>query len=276
MRAHDILDLFPRWNVAATPGVSQNDTFPFPNRTRMNAPRLSLALGSLLLSGACASAPSVANGGLATATDAGCRPAPIPEVLLTVSEAVDSAALHTALTEFWEESELPAGRASVSLAWDGYGANVRRQVVDHDLRPEVADSVQALVYAHRTTQAEREVTGDWGVRLDISMAPEPAFSVARQTYCPPRPLNVREVNEYIHGRYPARGDTRLHSRTQVYVRVGVDRSGRVRDVRIERPSGTRIDQFAEQLARELTFRPATMDGIPMDAVAIVRLGDLPW
>jgi TonB family protein len=264
------------WNVAATTGVSQKDAVPFPNRTRMNASRIPLALGSLLLVGACASAPSAVNGGLATATDAGCRPAPIPEVLLTVGEAVDSASLHAALTELWQDRELPAGRASLSLAWDGYGANVRREVVDHDLPPEVADSVQALVYAHRTTQEEREEAGDWGVRLDITMAPDPIFSVARQTYCPPRALNVREVNEYIHGRYPARGDTRLHSRTQVYVRVGVDRSGRVRDARIERPSGTRIDQFAEQLARELTFRPATMDGIPMDAVAIVRLGDLPW
>lgn len=242
----------------------------------MNAARIAFALGSVLLIASCASAANGANGGLGMATGSNCRPAEIPETLLTMGEAVDSAALHAGLVALWEGRDLSPGRVSLSLSWDGSGASVGRQVVEHDVSPVVADSVQSLVFASRTTQPEREGIGDWGVRLDIAMTPEPSFAVARQTYCPPRALNVREVNEYIHGRYPARGDTRLHSRTQVYVRVAVDRAGRVRDARIERPSGTRIDQFAEQLARELNFRPATVDGIPVDAVAVVRLGDLPW
>jgi len=238
---------------------------------------LPLLLSTLLVLGACAPA-GIGNGPLAplAASNVACQPMEIPETLPGAAMVVDSAALHRDLADLWEGRDLAPGRAAVSIAWDQSGANVRRDVVDHDLAPAIADSIQNLVFAHRTEQERRDEPGEWGVRLMIEMAPDPVFAVERQTYCPPRPLNVREVNEYIHGRYPARGDTRLRSRTQLYVRVAVDRSGRVRDARLERPSGTQIDQFAMQLANELNFRPATVDGIPVDAVAIVRLGDLPW
>ncbi|CAA9331850.1 MAG: hypothetical protein AVDCRST_MAG68-2550 [uncultured Gemmatimonadetes bacterium] len=100
------------------------------------------------------------------------------------------------------------------------------------------------------------------VRLDTVALP-PARADGKRRECKPILVNrMTFVDELNRWRDSPEGETRQRAE----VGMVVDRDGRVRHVEILAPSGSeRFDQFARRLAAGAQMRPATEDGVPMDA-----------
>lgn len=187
-----------------------------------------------------------------------------PERLPAADALVDSAALRADIVALLQASEDSTGYVLFSMAFDKHGTNIRRAVIEHDVRPVLADSLQKLVFKHRRTVEESD--GDWGVRLRIGLAESPRFDVGRQERCAPRPRDgslaraIETASLYGTGtRY--RGGVR---ETTVWVRLQIGPSGNVTGAAIERGivGGTAVEQRIYDFVRTLFFDPALEDGFP--------------
>ncbi len=210
-----------------------------------------------------------------------CRVVPLPEELPAAGVLVDSAALHAALIELQEDRTMaPQGHALLSLAYDRFGINVRRTVVDHDLPAVVADSVQKLVFAHRQEVPAGE---EWGLRLRIDLGEEIAMRVGRQEFCLPR-VRDRGITSPTADQLPATGvqtppAVNLWERTGrgmreevVWVRVFLDPQGRVEGAQIERGLLTGMAEAQVfQHVGAMHFEPALQDGIPVSGSLVLPL-----
>lgn len=247
----------------------------------MNHSALSFALASVLLASACAgnadrqAADREALLGAQVVDGRGCTVSELPETLPAVDAMLDSAALAHALAELGELYDLQGSYALLTLGFDRDGTNIQRDVIAHDLPDAVAaDSIQRLVF--RTRRVHGEADEPWGARLRLDLAEETTMEVGRRQICEPRPTNLQEVNrrmsEYMH-RY---GFRRGSMNGQASLHIFVDESGRASQVRIDRPSGRGMDRLAYDMAYQLSFRPASEDGVPVGAWTRVRLGGLMW
>jgi TonB family protein len=231
--------------------------------------RLLLAVTVAAVS-ACAGAP----GGAAVPGDRldgprrACQAAPEPRELPAAAMLVDSAGLVNAAADAWRHAGRPAGHVVFSLRYDPHGLNVRRQVIEHRVSPALADSLQALAYAHRRTtpRADRE----WGVRLRMEPGEQPALKVERSVVCPPALRDPAE-GPFSAAANRGWGDVRdsspaptVGSAGTVWLRVTLDAAGNVIGVRVDRGAVLRGgDAHLLAAVRTLAFAPATEDGQPV-------------
>jgi hypothetical protein len=200
--------------------------------------------------------------------------APVPEALPQPGELVDAEAFRAAAARLWVRAGRPAGHVLFTVRHDAEGVQVRRAVVESTVPAALADSLQALVFAHRrvTPRAPEE----WGVRLRVELAEEMAMTVGRRRLCAPRareeeritanPFDIRERGLSSPAARP------LTDSSIAWVRVHVDARGRVVDAAVER--GVRrglSEQRVLNQARSLAFYPALDDGYPIPSVTTVRL-----
>lgn len=198
-----------------------------------------------------------------------CRIADDPPSLPAVDAVVDSAALEGMLRNLRSTRQPIAGYAILSMAFDENGWNAVREIVEHDLPAEVADSLQKLVFEHRRTVAPGK---PWGVRLRIDLDETPLFRVGRQEICAPRALS-----------YPSAGSPNnawdrgsllitLTHQNSVWAHVLVDAQGRVSTARLEQTGlNARWESFVLGLVQSMHFAPATVDGIPFATWTRVRI-----
>jgi hypothetical protein len=233
-------------------------------------PSGSIAIALTLVVGACgahgaAEAGNLAGGPARAATASPlCRPLALPATLPPADVLVDSAALVRAAAVL-----LPAPgdarSAVVALRFDPDGVNVRRDVIEHDLTPALADSLQRLVFAHRrrTPPAERE----WAVRLRLEFNGEPTARTERGLGCEPHPRERLAIASTVGNPWsvwreavPVGGG----EAATVWVRVRIDERGMVMDARADRIHGPRSTE-AHLIAyvRSLHWIPATEDGHPV-------------
>lgn len=223
-----------------------------------------LAVLSLAL-GACASAatpPDARFGPTEPPLGRECRVAAIPAQLPHAGVLVDAPALQRDLLQLWRARGISAGYAVLSVAYDENGWNARRSLLDHDLPPAVADSVQALVFRHR-----REVApgAPWGVRLRVDVAEEVSYAVGRQELCAARAMDLDFVEANPAARWSAVSRDPFGSTTgTVWVRVLVNERGGVAATRVERSSESlrSLTPLMNRL-QMVSFQPALVDGAPV-------------
>lgn len=242
------------------------------------------ATAALLSLAACAAAgPAPGRASLLTDTPPPlgrpCRPSAVPAQLPAAAVLVDSAALSAAVAEVWRQAGSPRGHVLLAMAYDPEGVNVRRDVLEHRLTPQLADTLQELVFAHRrrTQAAERE----WGVRLRVDLGGEqPVLRVGRRELCAAQP---RDANVAGYGAFggAAFGDVRDRGAVAgvlpaggmggttggaVWVRVALDAMGNVTDARLERTFARGAwENRVLSYVRSISFVPATEDGWPVPA-----------
>ncbi|HEX8691104.1 MAG TPA: energy transducer TonB [Longimicrobium sp.] len=196
-----------------------------------------------------------------------CRAAPTPEQLPEAAELVDAQTFSAEAARLWESAGRPAGYVLFSMRYDTAGTNVRRAVIEHDVTPELADTLQKLVFAHRRQAASARE--EWGVRLRVDLGQAPVLRVGRREECRPVPTDY----EYrvAAGGFDVRSSAAspLSSATPVdpglvWVRVWLDEGGVVTDARVERSlyRGNWEALLLNQV-RAMQFAPALDDGFPV-------------
>jgi hypothetical protein len=189
-------------------------------------------------------------------------PLELPGADVLVDSATLSAALRDALVG-------PArGYALLSIGFDRNGYNVRRAVVEHDLSPARADTLQKLVFAHRR---EVEPGDPWGVRLRIDVdADRVAMRVGRQLWCDARPLRAVDAlgttDAMDAWSVTRRAPAPTAANSSVILDLHVNEIGRVTETRVVGGyMTTRQEHYILALLTDLNFSPATADGVPVSA-----------
>ncbi|HWK89165.1 MAG TPA: hypothetical protein VNP72_04195 [Longimicrobium sp.] len=193
-----------------------------------------------------------------------------PAVLPAADALVDVAALSADAAALWAQKGQPSGYVLLGLRQDPAGINVRREVLEHTLTEELADTLQELVFAYRRTTAPADQ--EWGVRLRLDLGVEPAVRVGRSELCPP----YREEDRWIAD--PSRATPYFSPSAQdpwnvdarVRVRVAVNERGRVVTASIERGM-VRADVGLLEGVRNLLFYPAEQDGHPVAGETTILL-----
>jgi TonB family protein len=199
-----------------------------------------------------------------------CRVSPEPAELPAAAALVDSAGLTAAAAELWRAAGAPRGHALFAMGYDQDGLNVRRDLLEHRLPPELADSLQKLVFAHRRTVAA--AAREWGVRLRMDLAEQPVLRVGRRELCAAQPRD-RRVTGYGPFSGATLGDVRDREATPglalpgsgtVWVRVVLDAGGNVTEARLERAlTRSAWEWRVLNYVRAISFVPATEDGRPV-------------
>jgi TonB family protein len=261
--------------------------FPASNllpRRAMTIPRPLLLVAALLALPACAAVTGNVPGRSALLSDAPmppgrpCRVSPEPAELPSVDALVDSAALSAAAVQVWRGARAQRGHALFAMGFDREGLNVRRDLLEHRLPQEMADSLQKLVFAHRRTVAQAE--HEWGVRLRMDVGEQPVLRVGRRELCPAQPRD-RRVAGYGPFSGSTFGDVRDREATPglplpgsgtVWVRVMLDAAGNVTEARLERSLARPAwERSVLNYVRAISFVPATEDGWPVPAQLVFPL-----
>lgn len=186
-----------------------------------------------------------------------------PSALPAVDALVDTQELAGALRALLSGADVQRGEATLTLWYDGQGMNVRRDLLRHTLPPELADSVQQLVFAALGQAPAMDRA--WGARLHMVVGERVAFAVSRREYCPPRPRSRAMETEMAQFqntgvRYRAGVRERM-----VLMQVTVHPAGYVEDAHVLRggaPGSTLEKQLRDDLRTQI-FIPASLDGVPV-------------
>lgn len=228
-------------------------------------PKISALLPLAMVAASCASAASTPVSDVGLRSVLRCQIEEDPQTLPAPDHLVDTEALSAELLDLLEPFDTAVvldREITLTMAYQRDGLNMRREVVEHGTEPQLADSIQKLVFAHRLQLPETE--DEWGVRLVIELGENVSYRVERREYCPPQPRN-QEIESAMSS-YLGSG-IRYHRgelfRT-VVVRVLVHPSGYVAGGKIVRGgvSGSTFEQGLIDYLRQFSFEPATIDGVP--------------
>lgn len=178
----------------------------------------------------------------------------------SIAEAVDSTALAAALPEFWMGN---AGLTLATLLYDSLGALDRVTVIAATRTGGDRDRMAEVV--RRLSKAEGEPGGHFQLVLGDSRGPAP-YRAHELKVCPPEILNrdfiARRLNEESRRLQPP-------INVQPLVSIEVQSDGSVSQVWLARRSGdSQVDRIALSVAREATWRPGTLEGMPFGPITI--------
>jgi hypothetical protein len=204
-----------------------------------------------------------------------CVPEPAQPESLTPGDLLDVPRLSASVRELLRDSEHPRAELVLTLGFEADGLNVRRTVIAHDVTPILADSIQQLVFEALVRAPARESA--WGVRLRVRAGPEVRLALEPREYCPPRPRSVEiesAVAEFMGSGVRYRGGVRERV---VLIAVQVHPLGYVEGARILRGAapGSPLERRLSDYARQFSFYPASLDGIPVrgEIAVPIRLPD---
>jgi hypothetical protein len=220
-----------------------------------------VVLVASMLSGCASSADEAGISGPRTAS-AGCHSESFPETLPTPDLLVDTAALSADISAVASAHDGMSGFVVLSMGYQRDGINMRRAVIEHELTPQQADSIQKLVFAHRKRLPESE--HEWGARLRIDIDGGVAFGVDRREYCAPRPRDP-EIESAMRGFMSTGVRFRGGRREEiVLLRTLIHPAGYVESVTIVRGgiSGSMLERDLLVYMQQFAFSPATIDGFP--------------
>lgn len=206
-----------------------------------------------------------------------CRTNASPAELPAAGQLVDDAAFRSAAARLWAQAGRPDGHLTFSIRHSPDGLQVRRALIETNLSPALADTLQRLVFAYRRDMPP--APHEWGVRLRVDLGEQVGLRVARGQTCTPTPRDWEyraAGNRFdVRERNAATVTNALVTDPAVtWVHVWVDERGTVVDARVERgPGGRQADQRLLYYVRTLAFVPATADGYPVpgDLTLPVRL-----
>lgn len=189
-----------------------------------------------------------------------CHVVETPAQLPRAEQLVDVAGLAADIAALGPTGEDGVGYMLISMAYDRFGTNIRRAVIEHNLRPSVADSIQSLVFEHRRTVEESDI--DWGVRMRIELTDPLEFATGRQEYCTPRPRDAALAQAI---EMPLGTSTRYrggYRERRIWVRLQINPRGNVTGAWIERGvvSDRSLEYRVYDYVRSLFFEPALEDG----------------
>jgi hypothetical protein len=191
------------------------------------------------------------------------------EPLPPVGAVLDTTTLTRGMAALLRDAKLERGDAVLTLWFQEDGMNTRRQLLSHALPPELADSVQKLVFASLRSAPARQLP--WGARLRMEMQPEAHYSLQPREHCPPRPRS-RVLESEIAG-YLGTGTRYRDGRRErvVLMEVTVHPQGYVLDARVVRgaPSGGSMEVSLREHLRQFSFYPASIDGVPVQGHLLV-------
>lgn len=196
-----------------------------------------------------------------------CRSNVSPAQLPAAGQLVDDAAFRSAAARLWSDAGRPEGHLTFSIRHSPDGTQVRRALIDSNVSPALADTLQRLLFAYRREMPP--APHEWGVRLRVDLGEQVGLRVARGETCTPTP---REWEYRAAGnRFDVRersvasiGNTLVTDPAVTWVHVWVDERGAVTDARVERgPGGRQADQRLLNYVRTMAFVPATADGYPV-------------
>jgi TonB family protein len=201
-----------------------------------------------------------------------CTTRPLPEPAPAADLIVDSAGLNASLATLRDRPGTPRGYLIASLLFDENGWNARREIIEHDVGPDLAREVQALVFEHRR---EVEPGEPWGARLRIDLGDPIRLRVGGQELCEARVRGSGELTS-THDIFDVRSNPATGARggimNTVWVRVGVDPSGRITSAAIERtPVRLLREESLLRYVESLTFEPALVDGLPVEGTVRVPI-----
>lgn len=219
------------------------------------------ALAVVLVTGCGGASGSTPGVGFSPRQVGACSLEDYPEELPGPELLVDTASLGSGLRELVESDSI-SRYVVLTMRYGADGLNMRREIIEHTLNTEAADSVQELVFAHRRglPPAERE----WGARLRIDLDDDITYHVNRSEYCSPRPRNPdleADMRAFLGTGPSFAGGVRS---TVVLLRITVHPGGYVTDVRLLRGGvpGSPLEQNLATYIRQFSFYPATIDGTP--------------
>lgn len=178
-----------------------------------------------------------------------CGPLTLPSTLPTVDQLIDSAGLTSALRD------VQGGEFLLSVVFMGRG---RPTLLPLDSWVGAPDSLLPLVVASVRATADVDAPS---VRLRIRLTTPPRVKVERSELCIPVALDAGGINRVTvttAGPPPARLKAPV-----VRMRIGSD--GSVLAAEVARSSGLpELDQEILRTAPQLRFRPALLDGRPIE------------
>lgn len=182
---------------------------------------------------------------------------------------VDSAMLAAAVDELRRQDPAPTGHVLLTLAFDRDGMNIRRNVIEHNTAPLVADSIQRLVFA--ACRQVDDTEEEWGVRLRVDLEEPIRLRIGQRELCPPVARD-RQIEEAIQGFNPAgvryRGGVRERI---IHVRALVNERGIITSTHIERGElrGSSLERSLSEYLRQFLFQAATVDGVPTASWVVI-------
>lgn len=204
------------------------------------------------------------------ARERGCVVAVPPEGLPTVAQLVDSAALARTVGS---ESRFRGHYAIFTLAVDSTGAVKHLVTVESDASESAAERVRGLVSKHLVPNPDPS----WDVRLRIDAGPPPRFEVGHQVLCRPLMRNRKKVArlaQWLVHRLPdeAFSDDYPLGRRRAAVRLVIGVEGHVLESKVVKRTGSsHFDRLVDVLVSAMRFRPATVDGVPIEVSAQIPL-----
>ncbi|HET7464564.1 MAG TPA: TonB family protein [Longimicrobium sp.] len=196
-----------------------------------------------------------------------CRTAASPAQLPAAGQLVDDAAFRSAAARLWTAAGRPDGHLTFSIRHSPDGMQVRRALIDSNVAPALADTLQRLLFAYRREMPP--APHEWGVRLRVDLGEAVGLRVARGQTCTPSPRDweYRAAGNRFDVRERSAvsvGNALVTDPAVAWVHVWVDERGTVTDARVERgPGGRQADQRLLYYVRTLAFVPATADGYPV-------------
>jgi hypothetical protein len=255
-----------------------NDTAAIgPHVTRGSTVRRAAAAvaAMVLVSGACSGARAAPDRAeLLTATpprSTACLPNASPERLPAADVVVDSASLVESVARIREAATGDSAFVLLTMAFDREGMNIRRTVIEHNVSPILADSVQRLVFASRRELPEADE--EWGVRLRVDLVDPVGVRVGRREYCPPAARSP-ELDAAMHRLQPMSVTYRSGVRERVLqVRARVNEVGVITSAQIARGElqGSSLERAITDYLRQFLFDPATVDGTPVPSIVQVPI-----
>jgi hypothetical protein len=191
-----------------------------------------------------------------------CRISTIPATLPEPSDLVEEQELTAAIRDLLGDRQRDDDYVLFSMAYDRFGSNIRREVIEHNVPDAVADSVQKLVFALRKSLPEAEV--GWGVRLRIDTAEPVTLRVGRQELCDPVPRDASLAYAIQQAHGPSRRVRGSVRETRLWIRLTVGPRGTVVGAQVERGAvgSTILVQQVLEYVRTFFFHPALEDGFP--------------
>ena len=189
-----------------------------------------------------------------------CSPAAAPKTLPPADGIVNVAALTSAIAA--EPALRPSADVTFSVRFLGNGQAEWVKPIGAASQEELM-RLQSIVAAH--TRAQTAAKEPWSVRLRITGGEPLGYEVSRSHVCrvEKAAANSGEIGTGIA--MASIEDIRaLQQMNEAHAVVEVGPTGQIRDVRLVRSSGSRIqDDLIMQAAREARYLPAVVDGFPV-------------
>jgi len=202
-------------------------------------------------------------------TSGGCAAASLPIQLPPLDAIVDTALL----TSLVKQQTDDMGTMTLAVVFGDDGARPITMVRESGFTDVAVDAVKQAVDS--TLVIGHMAVGPWSVRLHITTGEHVSYRIQRSEYCPPvlnessvvsqvraEVVSAAELGRLLQEQREMQYRTQRMRQYQAKCLIAID--GHVTFIERVRSSGNSEDDRAlERMLERATFRPATLDGVPV-------------